>query len=175
MKKILVVIGSAREGRSADKVASFVVDELKSLGAEPVVADLAKLNLPFFNNAKTPSSPEYLITDKGVLEWSTLVKESDGVVLLTPEYNHGTSGILKNAVDSLFTEWKEKPVAIIGYGWSGASFAIPSLVETMRHLKAAVQESVGSLFFTKSIAIDGGSIGDETKNIVEPVLKRLVE
>jgi NAD(P)H-dependent FMN reductase len=174
MKKILVVIGSARPGRAADKVAQFVADEVTALGAEPVIADLQKINLPFFNNPLPPASEGYTTNEPSVLAWSEMVKSSDGVILLTPEYNHGTSGILKNAVDWLFSEWVEKPVAIIGYGWSGATFAIPSLSESMRHLKAAVQEDSSSLFFMKSIGTDGEPIGDEAKIAVEPAIKALI-
>lgn len=175
MKKVLIVIGSAREGRAADKVANFVKEELAALGADVSFADLGKLNMPFFNNAITPSSETYTISDESVLLWSKMVKESDSVVLLTPEYNHGTSGILKNAVDWLYTEWLQKPVTIIGYGWSGAHFAIADLVETMNHLKAAVQENTGSLFFMKSIAVDGEPIVEEAKAMLDPLIKTIVE
>ena len=174
MKKILVVIGSAREGRAADKVAKLVSDELTALGAEPVLADLAQINIPFFTAAVAPASENYTITDPAAAKWSTMVKESDGVVLLTPEYNHGTSAILKNAIDWLAAEWIEKPVGVIGYGWSGATYAIPSVVESMKHLKSAVVPETGSLFFMKTIGVDGESMGDEAKAAVEPVLKALV-
>ena len=174
MKKILVVIGSAREGHAADKVAKFVVDELTALGAEPTLADLHKINLPFFNNSTAPAAETYSTSEPAVLEWSRIVKESDAVVLLTPEYNHGTSGLLKNAIDSLALEWREKPVAIIGYGWSGGNFAIANVTESMNFLKAAVQEETASLFFMKSIGLDGEPIGDEAKVMLEPTLKALV-
>ena len=174
MKKILVVIGSAREGRAADKVAKFITDELTTLGAEPTIADLSALKLPFFNNPMAPASEEFSTTEESVLAWGKMVKESDGVVLLTPEYNHGTSALLKNGIDWLFSEWVAKPVTVVGYGWSGATFAIPSVVESMKHLKAAVQEDTASLFFMKSIGLNGEPMGDEAKNMVEPVLKALV-
>ena len=103
-----------------------------------------------------------------------MVVESDGVVLLTPEYNHGTSGILKNAIDWLAAEWVEKPVAVIGYGWSGAVHGIANAVESTKHLKAAVVPETASLFFMKTIGVDGAPTGEEAKAAVEPVLKALV-
>jgi NAD(P)H-dependent FMN reductase len=175
MKKVLVVIGSAREGRAATKVADFVAAELTALGAEPTMADLAQLNMPFFNNAKAPASEDFSTAEPSVLAWSKMVKESDAVVILTPEYNHGTSAILKNAIDWLFGEWVEKPVQVIGYGWSGGTFAIANVTESLTHLKAAVQRDSASLFFMKSIGLDGEPMGDEAKLMLEPVLKELLE
>jgi NAD(P)H-dependent FMN reductase len=174
MKKILVVIGSAREGRAADKVAKLVADELTALGAEPTMADLQKIGMPFFNNATAPASETYVPTEPSVIAWSNMVKESDAVVLLTPEYNHGTSAILKNAIDSLGSEWIGKPAAVIGYGWSGANFAIANVTESMTHLKAVMQEDTASLFFMKSIGLDGEAMGDEAKTMIQPLMKTLV-
>jgi NAD(P)H-dependent FMN reductase len=174
MKKILVVLGSAREGRAADKVAKFIAGELSALGAEPTMADLATLSLPFFNNPMAPASEGFSSSEASVIAWGKMVKESDAVILLTPEYNHGTSAILKNAIDWLYSEWIEKPVLVIGYGWGGATFAITNILDSMTHLKAALQEDTASLFFMKSIGLDGEPIGDEAKTMVEPALKALV-
>jgi NAD(P)H-dependent FMN reductase len=174
MKKVLVVIGSAREGRVADKVAKLVADEVTALGAEPVFADLKKINMPFFNSPIVPIAEGYSTSEPSVLAWSAMVKESDAVVLITPEYNRGTSAILKNAIDWLGVEWLEKPVAIIGYGWGGGSLAIGNVMQSMTQLKAAFLEETGSLFFMKSIGVDGEPIGDEAKTIVEPVLAKLI-
>jgi NAD(P)H-dependent FMN reductase len=175
MKKILVVLGSAREGRAADKIGAFVANELTSLGAEPILADLQKINMPFFNNPSAPMTDTFSTTEESVLAWGAMVKESDGVVFLTPEYNRNTSAILKNAIDWLGPEWADKPVTVIGYGWGGASFAIPLVVQSMNHLKAAVQEESAGLYFMKSIGVDGEPIGDEAKIMVEPVLKALLK
>jgi NAD(P)H-dependent FMN reductase len=174
MKKILVVIGSAREGRAADKVAKLVIDELTTFGAEPVVADLKKIGMPFFNNPTAPAAENFSTAEPSVLAWSKMVKESDAIVLITPEYNHGPSALLKNAIDWLNAEWVAKPVALVGYGWSGGTYAIPSVRESVSFLKAAVQEETASLFFMKSIGLDGEPIGDEAKIMLEPVLKTLV-
>ena len=102
------------------------------------------------------------------------MKESDGVVLITPEYNRGTTALMKNAIDWLGVEWLQKPVAIIGYGWGGGSLAIANIIQSMAQLKAATLADTASLFFTKSIGLDGEPIGDEAKKAVEPVLTALV-
>lgn len=174
MKKVLVVMGSARVGRSVEKIASLVRDELVGLGVEPVVVDLKALNLPFFDDAATPSSENFVPSNDAAKEWTASVDSADGVILLTPEYNHGTSAILKNAIDWVYTPWQGKPVSIIGYGWGGASFAVANLKESMSHLKSTVLPTTGSLYFMKNVGVDGSPADDETAKAVSATLAELV-
>jgi len=162
MSKILVVIGSARPGRVADKVLGYIQEDLVSReGHEVTVADLAELNLPFFNNENSPMSPDYTITDPAVIAWSELVKASDSVLFITPEYNHELTAIQKNAIDSLGAEWNEKPATAVAYGWSGGSLAVETLREVLDFLKADVKHDIAQLIFMKDLNPDG-SILDET-------------
>lgn len=161
MSKILVVVGSARPGRVADKVLGYIQDEITNhSGAEVTVADLAELNLPFFNNENAPMSPDYAITDPQVAAWSELVKANDSVLFITPEYNHNLSAIQKNALDSLGAEWLEKPVTAVAYGWSGGSLAVNALREVLENLKADTKHGIAQLGFMKDLNPDG-SILDE--------------
>jgi len=175
MKKVLVVLGSARPGRAADNVAKIVSEELTKLNIEPVIADLKEIDLPFFNDALTPSDDNFEIHNESAKKWSQMVKDSNGVVFLTPEYNHGTSAILKNAIDWLYAEWENKPTALVGYGWSGAPFSIAGLSETLRHIKSNFQPSTAGLSFTKSIELDGSGKNTEAHEIVRPTLEELVK
>ena len=161
MSKILVVIGSARPGRVADKVLGYIQEELVTReGQEVTIADLAELNLPFFNNENAPISPEYVITDPQVAAWSELVKANDNVVFITPEYNHTLSAIQKNALDSLGADWFEKPVTAVAYGWSGGSLAVATLRDVLGNLKADTKQNIAQLAFMKDLNPDG-SILDE--------------
>jgi NAD(P)H-dependent FMN reductase len=161
MSKILLVIGSARKGRVADKVLDYIKEDIAGReGVETTVADLAEMNLPFFDNENAPASPEYTITDPNVQKWSELVQTHDSILFITPEYNHTLSAIQKNALDSLGADWAEKPVSAVAYGWSGGSLAIATLREVLENLKADAKHDMAQLGFMKDLNPDG-SLLDE--------------
>lgn len=161
MSNVLVVIGSARKGRVADKVLDYVQAEFaKRTEVTVTVADLKELDLPFFDNEHSPTSPEYVITDARVQAWSDSVQAADSVLLITPEYNHTLSAIQKNALDSLGADWVNKPVTAVAYGWSGGSLAVQTLREVLGNVKADVKPSIAQLQFMKDLNPDG-SLLDE--------------
>lgn len=178
-KNILIVTGSARKVRAADAILASVETELK--GREDVtitVADLKEITLPFFDAEYAPMSLNFNPTDEHVLAWKKLVGEADGVILLMPEYNHSMTAIQKNALDWLYTEWNDKPVSVVGYGWTGASLALVTAKEILGHLKANLLPTSSHLSFTKDIDLDG-SVIDETsvmqslKSTVDELLNEL--
>jgi NAD(P)H-dependent FMN reductase len=163
MPNILVVIGSARTGRVADKVAEYVTADIEAReGVEATVVDLASLNLPFYNNEQPAMSPDRVQTDENVSTWSKYVTEADSVVFITPEYNHTLSAIQKNALDWLFFEWNDKPVTAVAYGWSGGSLAVATLREVLTNVKAEVGLEMAQLGFMKDINPDGTIIDEES-------------
>jgi len=173
MSNVLVVLSSAREGRVADKIFEYVKTDLEGReGVNIIVADLKELNLPFFAHALLPSDPDYIPTDPAVLAWQKLVTEADAIVWLTPEYNHSLNAIQKNAIDSLKTEWIDKPIAIVGYGWSGASLSIAALDHIFPWLKADYKQPAAELAFMKDINVDGtaldeASIAEKIKTAID--------
>ncbi len=162
MTKILVVTGSVRPGSVNEKVVPVVVDMLTARNAEVTVADLKELNLPFFDDPITPSAPEFVPTDERVVRWTSMVADADGVVLVTPEYNHTMSPVQLNAVDWIGKEWQDTPVALVGYGWrSGARQAHATARDSLAvKLKAKVGYVQANLFFMKELNPDG-SVADE--------------
>ena len=156
MPNIVVVTGSVRPYSANEKVVPLVVAELKKQGASVTIADLKELNLPFFDAPVPPSSPDFAPIDEAVKQWTRMVAESDGVALVTPEYNHNLSPVQLNAIDWIGEEWSGKPVALIGYGWrSGASQAHVAAREALaENLKAAVGDNQANLFFTKDLNPD---------------------
>ena len=161
MTNILVVIGSARTGRVADKVAEYVKADIESReDVKAIVVDLAALNLPFYDNEQPAMSPDHVQTNENVSTWSKLVSEADGVVLITPEYNHNLSAIQKNALDWLFSEWNDKPVTAVAYGWTGGSLAVAALREVLTNVKAEIGQDMAQLGFMKDLNPDG-SLLDE--------------
>ena len=69
--------------------------------------------------------------------WAAKIAAFDAFVFVTPEYNHGTSGALKNAIDYLFREWNDKAAGFVGYGSVGGARAVEQLRLVMGEVKVA--------------------------------------
>jgi len=118
--KIGIVIGSVREGRVGEGVARWVQERAASRsGVDYELIDLKGFELPVFTSATNPMMADRKYDSDVVTRWSAAIDECDGFVFVTPEYNHGVPGGLKNAVDSLGLEWVGKAVAFVGYGADG--------------------------------------------------------
>ncbi|MBC7581894.1 NAD(P)H-dependent oxidoreductase [Aeromicrobium sp.] len=167
MSNLLVVIGSARPGRVADKVLEHIKADIAARDDVTLtVADLKELNLPYFDNENAPISPEYTISDPLVQAWSDMVQAADSVLFITPEYNHSLTAIQKNALDSLGAEWLEKPVSAVAYGWSGGSLAVLNLREVLENLKADAKHEMAQLGFMKDLNPDGSFL-DEVNTMAQ--------
>lgn len=124
--RILVLVGSVREGRLALPVANWVLDSGSAradLALERV--DLADWALPFFPHPKPPATGDY--PGDSQRAWAAKVASADGFLLVAPEYNHGPSAVLKNALDTVFAEWGRKPVGFVAYGGVGGARAVEQL------------------------------------------------
>jgi NAD(P)H-dependent FMN reductase len=126
MTKIGIILGSTRPGRNGEAVAKWVL-ELASqrTDAEFELVDLLDYKLPHLDEAIPPSMGQY--SQPHTQAWAAKIASFDGFVFVTPEYNHSTSGALKNAIDFLFAEWNNKAVGFVGYGSVGGARAIESL------------------------------------------------
>lgn len=115
---ILIILGSTREGRNGEAVARWVAG-LAALRQDfsSELVDLRDWPLPFLATAVPPGSPDY--QPEGIVkQWSEKIAAADGFIIVTPEYNHGYPAVLKNALDHLYREWNNKPVAFVSYGGS---------------------------------------------------------
>lgn len=157
MTNVLVVTGSVRPNSVNEKVVPEVVKVVEAQGAEAKIANLGEINLPFFDAPLPPSAPEFEPTNEAAKQWTAMVDQADGVVFVTPEYNHTMSPIQLNAIDWIGNEWKGKPVALVGYGWtSGAGQAHDTARESLGvNLGAVVGETQANLFFMKELNPDG--------------------
>lgn len=115
MLKIAIIIGSTRPGRRGEAVARWVHEiAQKRSDAEYEIVDITDFNLPLYDEPKPPMLAQY--TKPHTVAWSKAIHSYDGFVFVTPEYNHAISGALKNAIDFLFNEWKDKAAGIVSYG-----------------------------------------------------------
>jgi NAD(P)H-dependent FMN reductase len=115
MLKIAIIIGSTRPGRRGEAVARWVHEiAQKRSDAEYELVDIADFNLPLMDEPNPPILGQY--TKPHTLAWSEVIHPFDGFIFVTPEYNHAISGALKNAIDYLSKEWKNKAAGIVSYG-----------------------------------------------------------
>lgn len=136
MLKIAIVVGSTRPGRKADAVAKWVHEFAKTrTGAEYEVVDVADFKLPLLDEPIPPMMGKY--QNPHTQTWSKKIAEFDGYVFVTPEYNHGTSAALKNAIDYLFHEWSNKAAGFVSYGGAGGARAVEQLRLVLAEVKIA--------------------------------------
>jgi NAD(P)H-dependent FMN reductase len=122
-----IIVGTTREGRFSERVASWVTERLADHpGFDIEVVDLRSHPLPFFDGAAPArTGREYPRDD--VARFGQAIDRADGYIVLAAEYNHGYPGVLKNAMDWTFVEWRRKPITFIGWGNVGGARAIQQL------------------------------------------------
>ncbi|HEY8718527.1 NAD(P)H-dependent oxidoreductase [Pengzhenrongella sp.] len=149
MTRIAIIVGSTRPGRRADAVARWVHD-VAALRDDATfeLVDLADFDLPLLDEPQPAAfGPHY--EHAHTRAWSAAIASFDGYVFVTPEYNHSTSGALKNAIDFLYTEWNDKAAGFVGYGLQGGARAVEHLRLIASELKIAdVRAQVALSVFT---------------------------
>jgi NAD(P)H-dependent FMN reductase len=148
MLKLAIIIGSTRPGRVGESVARWVLDLAQKRGdADYELVDIAAFNLPLLDEPVPPSMGKY--SKEHTKRWAAKVASFDGFVFVTPEYNHGTSGALKNAIDFLFAEWNNKVAGFVSYGSAGGVRAVEHLRLVMAEVQVAtVRNQVALSLFT---------------------------
>lgn len=166
MANILVVTGSVRPGSVNQEVVPLVVSEVEAQGSKATVADLGQLNMPFIDSELIPSMPDFTPPHESVKAWTDMVASADGVVFVTPEYNHNLSPVQLNAIDWIYKEWRGKPVALVGYGMrSGATQAHEVAREALAsNLKADVGVMQANIFLGRELGLDGSILDEKAVN-----------
>lgn len=115
MTRIGIILGSTRPGRVGVQIANWIEKEAHAIdGAAFQFVDLADHPLPMFDESKSPLLGEY--DNEHTRSWSAVIAAFDGFVFVTPEYNRSVPAALKNAIDFLYHEWRNKPAGIVSYG-----------------------------------------------------------
>ncbi|HMN41857.1 MAG TPA: NAD(P)H-dependent oxidoreductase [Phycisphaerales bacterium] len=136
MPKIAIIIGSTRPGRVGEAVARWVYELAGRRGdAEYELVDIKDFDLPLLDEPFPPSQGKY--TKEHTKRWAAKIASFDGYVLVTPEYNHGPSGALKNAIDFVYAEWNNKAAGFVGYGSAGGARAVEHLRLVMAEVQVA--------------------------------------
>jgi NAD(P)H-dependent FMN reductase len=126
--KIEIILGSIRQARFGERPARWVAGQLKNWeGVEAELVDLKDYPLPMFDAPMSPARMERKYPNADVQRWADKLNEADAFIIVTPEYNHGYPGALKNALDWTYPEWARKPVGFVSYGAVSGARAIEQL------------------------------------------------
>jgi len=137
--KIQVILGSIRPDRFGDKPAHWILDEANKLeGVEATLIDLKESKLPTFASPGYPSMVKDGNYGNEIINaFAHKIAEADAYIIVTPEYNHGYPGSIKDALDSVYKEWNNKPVAFVGYGSALGARAVEQLRQVVVELQMA--------------------------------------
>ena len=134
--RIGIIIGSTRPGRVGDQVAKWVLEQASArTDAQFELVDLADFALPHLDEAMPPALGQY--ANDHTKAWATKIDSFDGYIFVTPEYNHSTSGALKNALDFVYGEWNNKAAGLVSYGGAGGTRAAEHLRLILGELQVA--------------------------------------
>lgn len=141
--KLQVVLGSTRQGRAGAAVAEWVKEiASRREDIEVELVDVAAFKLPVYDEA-VPPSIGMPYQHEHTKRWSDKIAQADAYVFVSPEYNHGVAGSMKNAVDFLYKEWNNKAVGFVSYGSNGGSRAVEQWRQIVAELQMAdVREQV---------------------------------
>ncbi|HYV33737.1 MAG TPA: NADPH-dependent FMN reductase [Candidatus Limnocylindria bacterium] len=170
MLNIPVILGSVREGRSSENPAKFLVEKIKAAGHTSELVDFKQMPLPFFNSALMPVELKGKYPEPNIQKWSEIAYNADAFVIVTPEYNHGYPGVLKNALDWLYLEFDHKPVGLVGVsdGLVAGARVIEQLRPIMENFSMfAVRETV---MFAKA-----PEVFDKDGKLLDPVYEKKVD
>ncbi len=136
MVRLAVIVGSTRPGRRGEAVARWTFElASRRTDAEVDWVDVADYDLPLLDESLPPSLGRY--EHAHTVAWARAIAAFDGYIVVSPEYNHGIPGALKNALDFAYQEWNNKAAGFVGYGSGGGLRAVEQLRLVMAELQVA--------------------------------------
>src|SRR5687768_10343807 len=130
--RIVGISGSLRPGSFTTMAVKLALAGAKELKCETTLIDLNNYKLPFCDGSDDEKN-----TPADVTKLCTEVKQAHGIILGTPEYHGGYSGVLKNALDLMgFDEFEGKMVGLVGV--SGGAMGAFSALESLRNIGRAL-------------------------------------
>ncbi|MFC7545317.1 NADPH-dependent FMN reductase [Plantactinospora sp. GCM10030261] len=167
-----VGVGSTRPGRRAATVARWVAGLARHDDATVDIVDLADHPLPHLDEPVPPMMGKYF--NPHTRDWSATIAGYDAYIFVTPEYNHSTSGVLKNALDFLFAEWNDKAAGFVSYGVDGGTRAVEHLRLVAGELRLADVRSQVPLVLSRDFAGDevrpSGNQPDKLRAMVDELV-----
>lgn len=174
MSRIGIILGSTRPNRNGEQVAQWVYEiASQRADAEFELVDLRDYPLPHLDEPLPPSMGQY--QNEHTRQWADKVASFDGFIFVTPEYNHSTSGVLKNAIDYLYAEWNNKAVGIVSYGGAGGARAAEHLRLIAGELQMAdVRQQVALSLLTEFENFSVFKPGDYNRAALDTLLDQVI-
>lgn len=153
--RIGVIVGSTRPGRKSASVAEWVRDIAKEReAADYEIVDLEDFALPHLDEELPAAYGRY--AHPHTIRWAERVDGFDGFVFVTPEYNHGIPGALKDAIDFVYAEWGNKAAGFVSYGVAGGVRAVEQLRLNLATVGIATVPATVALALTEDF-VDGAA------------------
>jgi NAD(P)H-dependent FMN reductase len=175
MPTLTVIVGSTRPGRAGQPIAEWFAERARAhAGFDVEVADLAEIGLPLLDEPNHPRLGQY--TKQHTKDWSAIIDRADAVVFVTPEYNYGYPASIKNAIDFLHREWRDKPAGFVSYGGVAAGTrAVQQLKQVVTTLRMTpVFDSVNIPFHAQLIKDGTFEATDVVNQAADTMLDELV-
>ena len=156
---IPVILGTARKGRASVHAAKLFAELLnRRTGVTSRVIDIATVPLPVDDAGEAIKDPGF----------AAAMSEADGLVIISPEYNHSFPGLLKHVLDSCLSEYIHKAVGIVGV--SAGPFAgarvIQGLLPVMREI------GLVTIFWDVNIGMVGRVFAEDGRLLDDAVIRR---
>ncbi|MCK9360942.1 NAD(P)H-dependent oxidoreductase [Patescibacteria group bacterium] len=133
---IPIILGTVREGRASEAVAHFMHTKLLALpDVQTKLIDIRTLDIPWNDEGQALAKRNQGFVDD--------IIRADGLVIVSPEYNHGYPGSLKRALDVCFEEYERKAVGVVGVsnGMIGGARMIEQLSQVVRRLGLSITKT----------------------------------
>ncbi|GEO08247.1 NADPH-dependent FMN reductase [Segetibacter aerophilus] len=175
MNNIKIITSTTREGRKGISVANWITGLAKQNNKYAIeLLDLAEINLPFMDEPYHPRLQKY--QHEHTKKWSETIRTADAFIIVLAEYNFGFPAPIKNAIDYLYNEWMNKPVAFVSYGGVSGGLRSTQMLKqvlTAVHMMPVVDQ-VNIPFFANHIDNNGIFVPNETvTKSAEVMLKEL--
>jgi len=174
MSRIGIILGSTRPNRNGEQVAQWVHETASQrTDAEFELVDLRDYPLPHLDEPLPPSMGQY--QNEHTRRWADKIASFDGFIFVTPEYNHSTSGVLKNAIDYLYAEWNNKAAGFVSYGGVGGARAAEHLRLVAGELQMAdVRQQVALSLITEFENFSVFKPGDYSRAALDTLLDQVI-
>lgn len=180
MLNVKIIVGSTRKGRFSEKLLPWIQNTMSSFdGIESEVLDLRDYEMPFFEE---PMSPAYVqngeYANETVRKFAKKIAEADAFLVIAPEYNHGYSAVLKNAIDNVYAEWNKKAIGFVSYGSVGGGRVVEQLREVAVELQMAPTRNAVHIQAPWMLSDESGKLKegvlDEYTTSLEHAIEQLV-